>query len=449
MLDTLLLCASLLIPPGAGDDLGAAREKLAGGETDAAIELLQGMLDRHEGTDQDVRLLMAQAQMQAGAPALAKDALRPLLEKDDYDVQLAAGRAFRAWGDQMLAQGRKAADTDFAYEQGLAHLVSAARLAPPGNDEAALEAGYFEVYTAGSPAAAIARADALLKSNAENGEALLLRGCAGLQVAVAAENAGEEPEAAVARSRAIQDLVAADGQLQKTRVEPWVQLAWLYEADGQGLKAVDAAVRILDRTESSDFGTLYHLATRYAAERNFDAAAGALVAMAKRDAPQLTALIQAEEGREGGPGKEQVALEFAWSTAPLANAMPARFADARAVLAAIVAAEPQSADVWNNYGFVCRETAQNDLAYEAYARALELDPANPRLLNDLAVMLHYYLHRDYDKALELYGQAVEQADEQLKAPDLDASIKRDLEEARKDAVNNLKKLAAGDYEWAP
>ncbi len=67
------------------------------------------------------------------------------------------------------------------------------------------------------------------------------------------------------------------------------------------------------------------------------------------------------------------------------------------MLAAVVAADPPSADVWNNYGLACREANQNEDAYQAYTKALSYDANNPRLLNDTAVILHYYLHRDYDK----------------------------------------------------
>lgn len=39
---------------------------------------------------------------------------------------------------------------------------------------------------------------------------------------------------------------------------------------------------------------------------------------------------------------------------------------------------PQKARVWNNLGMACREAARDDCADEAFRRAMELDPADPR-----------------------------------------------------------------------
>jgi tetratricopeptide (TPR) repeat protein len=438
MIETLILSAALVLP-ATPDDLATAREKLAAGEADAAAAMLQELLDKHEGDESEVRVLLAQAQVQAGSPKLAVDTLKPLLDGDDYLAQLTAGKAFNAWGAQMQAEQRKSSDTDFAFENAAQHLERAAKLAPAGNDEAAIALGYFEAYTKGDAAAAMKRADEILKKDGKNGEALLLRGVAGLQATVAAGN--DEEAAAKARKQAIEDCVAADAALGGKRVEPWVQLQWLYEADGQPQKAVDAALATLDRAQVKDFGTLYHLAARYAGEQKFDASTRALQEMVKRDKAQFTEWLAADEN------KDAVALRFAWVTGPMVESQPPRFGEAYALLEPIVAADPQVADVWNNYGFVCRELLKHEDAYKAYDKALALDPNNPRLLNDLGVMLHYYLHRDYDRAEELYTKATEQADEQLQKPDLDATAKRDLEEAKKDAAGNLKKLAAKDYTW--
>lgn len=98
--------------------------------------------------------------------------------------------------------------------------------------------------------------------------------------------------------------------------------------------------------------------------------------------------------------------------------------------------EPGNDEYWNNLGLFLRDSAQLEAraiavaerrgqtvepgakeavmqryerAWEAYSRALELDPSNPRYHNDAAVMLHYYLEREYDRALRMYDRSIELA----------------------------------------
>jgi tetratricopeptide (TPR) repeat protein len=74
-------------------------------------------------------------------------------------------------------------------------------------------------------------------------------------------------------------------------------------------------------------------------------------------------------------------------------------------------------------------------AYQAYGRALALTPEDPQLLNDRAVMLHYYLRRDQDVALELYRQAEELARRALDG-ELSADDRERYRTALRDARNN-------------
>jgi tetratricopeptide (TPR) repeat protein len=82
---------------------------------------------------------------------------------------------------------------------------------------------------------------------------------------------------------------------------------------------------------------------------------------------------------------------------------------------------------WNNLGFFLREAADELLAaaeegraeapdpavltelhersLAAYERALRLTPGDPQVLNDTAVLLHYYLDRDLARALAMYEEA--------------------------------------------
>jgi tetratricopeptide (TPR) repeat protein len=63
------------------------------------------------------------------------------------------------------------------------------------------------------------------------------------------------------------------------------------------------------------------------------------------------------------------------------------------------------ADWWNNLGFFARDTKEYETAYEAYSRAVDLEPDNPRILNDCALILIYHLERDLDLAEDLCARA--------------------------------------------
>jgi tetratricopeptide (TPR) repeat protein len=423
---------------GADDRLDLAREHAQAGRRAQAIELLDSLLQEGADDERAVRSLLAEVQLAEGLHQEAVDTLTSATDPD-ADLQLQTGRAFKAWGDALAARRARPDDVGFAYDEARGWLALAAEAAPAGDTRAAVELGFLELYLAHDADAARTRADGLLQVDPKNGEALLLRGCAGLMVSIRDVDAGEEQAAAVTRGRAIEDLVAATKQLPETRVEPWVQLAWLYEADGQGRKAAQAAGAVLERAEGADIGTLYHLARRYVAEAAWDAAGEALSQMARRRPAELTARLRAEADTT------DVARSLGWAASGLIDA--GRIEAARDALAAVVAAEPQDGDIWNNYGFLCRETRQFDKAYEAYETSLSFQPDDPRMLNDTGIVLHYYLHRDYDRAADLYARAVEMADAALADEELSDERRAELELARTDAKRNLEKLAAGDYDW--
>ena len=113
-------------------------------------------------------------------------------------------------------------------------------------------------------------------------------------------------------------------------------------------------------------------------------------------------------------------------------------------LDAIMASNPPDADVWNNYGLYLRDTGRHEESYTAYERAVTLDDTDPRILNDTAVLLHYYLKRDDERAMELYSRAIELAREQLEQPGVDAELRAYLDLALTDARTNLQRLAGND-----
>ena len=116
---------------------------------------------------------------------------------------------------------------------------------------------------------------------------------------------------------------------------------------------------------------------------------------------------------------------------------------------------------WNNAGLFYRDAgtplqrseneedrklAAGDFekSYGCYQSALALEPNNPALLNDTAVMLHYYLDRDLEKAKEMYRKATERAQIELARKDLKPDLKELYTTALRDSKNNLAKLEKGD-----
>ncbi|MHC4845259.1 MAG: tetratricopeptide repeat protein [Planctomycetota bacterium] len=441
MLTTLLICSTLTLaaPLADEDQLSKARAHVEAGENDQAVRMLSAMLSAGEGSDRDVRLLLGDALMAAGRADQAVEILSPVAVDGDHDGLLAMGRSFKAWAEQMTTAGGRNDDIGFAYDEARAYLERAADSAPEGDSRAATALGHIELYVMGDHEAALKRAALLISKNEADGEALLLRGCAGLYASIAAENTGDAEAADEARLASVDDLLAAKEALPDDRVEPWVQLAWLYEVMDRPEAAVGAAAAVVERVPDANFGTLYHLARRYSTERRFGAASRALTVMAKADGEMLAKWIAYDEDRVSAQ------RELSWSVGELFAQN--RFRPAFDVLSAIAMTEPNDADVWNNYALACREVREYEKSAKAYRRALKLDPENPRLMNDTALVLHYYLQTDLGEAAELYEKAHERASEMLEADDLGDEDRALLQEVVRDAKNNLTKLASGDYKW--
>lgn len=123
-------------------------------------------------------------------------------------------------------------------------------------------------------------------------------------------------------------------------------------------------------------------------------------------------------------------------------------------------AEPRTSRYWNNAALFWRdagdglrrnpgETEQKlalqyfETAFQEYEKALELEPENPNYLNDTAVMLHYYLDRDLERAKSLYQKAAERAAALLEKKGLSVADKEAYQIALRDSKNNLAKLEKG------
>ncbi len=83
-----------------------------------------------------------------------------------------------------------------------------------------------------------------------------------------------------------------------------------------------------------------------------------------------------------------------------------------------------------------------ELSLWGYEKALAVEPNNPRLLNDTALILVYHLKRDLDRAEKLLKRAIREGTAQMKALGTkDPGKKQFLDEAVGDAWQNLGKLA--------
>jgi hypothetical protein len=120
---------------------------------------------------------------------------------------------------------------------------------------------------------------------------------------------------------------------------------------------------------------------------------------------------------------------------------------------------PEEARYWNNLGLFLRDEGERlqieaydgkipepepalleDLygrAYAAYQRALELNPTDPQLLNDTALMLHYHLEVDQDRIEPMYRRAIAAAEQLLAGSDLPEYDRERFQTTLDDATKNL------------
>lgn len=141
---------------------------------------------------------------------------------------------------------------------------------------------------------------------------------------------------------------------------------------------------------------------------------------------------------------------------------PAALEDAAFLTEIQCAAFPDQHTYWNNLGLFWRDaadmhvgrkgrTGMNDAerarfmpmyerSFEAYTRALELSPGNPAYLNDGAVILHFYLEREYERALAMYIEATAAAEKLLAGGDVSAEDRPVVEIALRDSKDNRRQL---------
>jgi tetratricopeptide (TPR) repeat protein len=115
---------------------------------------------------------------------------------------------------------------------------------------------------------------------------------------------------------------------------------------------------------------------------------------------------------------------------------------------------------WNNAGLFWRDAGDDlrrnkteqdhklaleyyETALKAYEHALALEPEHPNYLNDTAVMLHYCLDREPERAKALYQKSYARAQALLERKDLSPADRELYQTALRDSKNNLAKLEKG------
>ncbi len=146
--------------------------------------------------------------------------------------------------------------------------------------------------------------------------------------------------------------------------------------------------------------------------------------------------------RQGADGVAELATRMTWLAGKAVGY--GKPDQAAAIMAFVVALTPDDGFAWQNLAFFQRESGEFEAARRAYERAHELLPDDPQVMNDYAVIHHYYLKDEDELALGLYRQAIARAREMLDAGGLTAEDSERIQTALRDATNNLRKLEAGD-----
>lgn len=213
-------------------------------------------------------------------------------------------------------------------------------------------------------------------------------------------------------------------------------------------KGAETALQIAVTKNPDYLDTWYRLALARYAQKNYEGAVAALERGWKLDPPTIVEVMQ-----QGDLAVNLARIDFliSWSYE--------REQLRSAAFLAEIAAESAltEARYWNNLGFFLREVGNqlrakneevdekilrqiNVSAWEAYSRALDLDPGDPQLLNDAAVILHHYLDLDLPKALAMYERAEALAKEKLDEEGITRERREALQSTLSDARLNQREL---------
>jgi len=431
-----------LTAPADGTPLDHARSLLDDGAADAAAGELEALLESSSDADErrDAAALLTDAYIALGRPVDAVDMLDDVSEgqPEHAEFELAYARAFLAWADQLALDAGNDDDVKLTLLDALSSYEAARELSPDGDHRALVGEAYMHLYRYNDYQRALEMANAALEQSPDDPELLLLRGCAGVYDTYYLGQDGDTEAADAAWDTAVADLRAAAEKLPRQRLEPWGQLAYLYETKGDGVQAVRAAIEIVDRQPEPQLDTLYRLARQYSYQRNWNASSLALQKICNTSAVELTRRVREEDDRDA------VATELAWSVGPFVQRNDR--ASALNILRALTRADIGAVDVWHNFAVMLDETNASLEAKAAYEKLIELDPENPRSYNDLGSLLHRSLATGDDaeevraQARELYGKCIELAEAQLADETVADARRAEAQTALNLARNSLDEL---------
>ena len=189
-------------------------------------------------------------------------------------------------------------------------------------------------------------------------------------------------------------------------------------------------------------------------QQRYAEAIEALYSFRRADPEGLVQTIAGDLGRNTGVLNGLIA----WCADPEKQKGAVRNEDASMICDLFTRLEPEVSRHWNNLGLFLRDQGDAlrmkrgakpdpevlaDLwarSYAAYERSLELNPKDPNVINDTAVMLHYDLKREYDRVEEMYKYSNARAQEELARTDLSPDDRAVIEIAKRDSADNLRRL---------
>ena len=223
-------------------------------------------------------------------------------------------------------------------------------------------------------------------------------------------------------------------------------LGWARYQDGRFATAEKALLASLEKLPEAANAWVYVALSRFALA-DYPGASRALLRGWEIDAPSVVVEMQRD--------LELNVARIDWVISKLPETELVERATLSEICAEVAIDEPRH---WNNMALFLRDeadrmraageagpesldyTALCERSYQAYLRALEITPDDPQLLNDAAVLLHYYLERGYERALQMYELAARLSEAHLANPDLTPGDRERFEIAQRDAQNNQKIL---------
>ena len=226
---------------------------------------------------------------------------------------------------------------------------------------------------------------------------------------------------------------------------------WLGYArfDQKQYATAEEAFQTVLKKQNDFYNSWFFIALARYHQQKFEDAIAALRKNFEVDPTNLVASISAS------PGYNLPIIDYliTWSAQKSHNLDAAFLSEVECAVA------PENGLYWNNLGLFYRDAgdqlAQKKGADEkakqkavelwekslvAYEKALSRSPEDPNYLNDLAVILHYNLHRDLERAKALYEKAFANATKELERKDLSADMREIRKIAARDSKNNLDKL---------